>query len=112
VRFPDVVTPRLRAAVLAGAIALSAMLGAPIVAAADNSIAIPAMSQQDGMWASAPLGSSPTETIGAAGCAITAVTMMLRHYGIDTDPGSFNAWLTGNGGYAFDDQLVWGAVTT
>jgi hypothetical protein len=111
VRFPDV-TPRLRAAMLAGAIALSAVLGAPVVAAADNSITIPAMSQQDGAWASAPLGSSPTETIGAAGCAITAVTMMLRHYGIDTDPGSFNAWLTGNGGYAFDDQLIWGAVTT
>jgi hypothetical protein len=37
---------------------------------------------------------------------------MLRHYGVDTDPGSFNAWLTANGGYAFDDQLIWGAVTT
>jgi hypothetical protein len=93
-------------------IGLAAGLGVPVVAAADNSITIPAMSQQDGAWASAPLGSSPTETIGAAGCAITAVTMMLRHYAIDADPGSLNAWLTGNGGYAFDDQLIWGAVTT
>ena len=38
--------------------------------------------------------------------------MMLRYYGINTDPGSLNAWLTANGGYAFDDQLIWNAVTT
>jgi len=94
---------------LAGAIALG--LGAPVVAAADATTTIPAMSQQDGAWAPAHLGTSPTETIGSAGCAITAVTMMLRNYGIDTDPGSFNGWLTGNSGYAYDDQLIWDAVT-
>ena len=69
------------------------------------------MSQQDAAWSGAPLGSSPTETIGSAGCAITAVTMMLRYYGMDTDPGAFNSWLTANGGYAYDDQLIWDAVT-
>jgi hypothetical protein len=111
VTFPNP-TLRLRAATLAGAIAVMAVLGAPVVASADNSITIAAMSQQDGAWGGAPLGTSPTETVGAAGCAITAVTMMLRHYGIDTDPGSFNNWLTGNAGYAYDDQLVWAAVTT
>jgi hypothetical protein len=110
VRFPNPIVS-LRAATLAGAIALTAVLGTPVVAAADNSITIPAMSQQDGAWAGALLGSSPTETIGSAGCAITAVTMMLRHYGVDTDPGAFNGWLTANGGYAFDDQLIWAAVT-
>jgi hypothetical protein len=91
---------------------MSAMVGAPLIAAADNSITIPTMSQQDGAWAGAPLGSSTTDTIGSAGCAITAVTMMLRHYGTDSDPGTFNSWLTANGGYAFDDQLIWDAVTT
>jgi hypothetical protein len=111
VKFRDP-TPRVRAAMLSSAIALSAVLSAPILAAADNSMTIPALSQQDGIWTGALLGTSPTETIGSAGCAITAVTMMLRYYGIDTDPGSFNAWLAGNGGYAFDDQLIWGAVTT
>jgi Peptidase_C39 like family len=93
-------------------IGLAAGFCPPVVAGADNLITIPAVSQQDGAWAGAPLGSSATETIAAAGCAITAVTMMLRHYGIDTDPGTFNAWLTANGGYAYDDQLIWGAVTT
>lgn len=91
--------------------ALAAGIGAPIVAAADNSITIPAMSQQDGAWAPSHLGTSTTETIGSAGCAITAVAMMLGHYGVDTDPGGFNGWLTSNGGYAFDDQLIWDAVT-
>jgi hypothetical protein len=109
VRLPNP-TASLRAVVLA--IALAAGLGAPVVAAADNSMTIPAMSQQDGAWAGEPLGSSATDTIGSAGCAITAVTMVLRHYGIDVDPGSFNTWLAANGGYAYDDQLIWGAVTT
>jgi len=109
VRLPNP-TASLRAVVLA--IALAAGLGAPVVAAADNSMTIPAMSQQDGAWAGEPLGSSATNTIGSAGCAITAVTMVLRHYGIDVDPGSFNTWLAANGGYAYDDQLIWGAVTT
>jgi len=104
-------TIRLRAVTLAGAIAVTAVLGAPVVAAADASMTIPAMSQQDGAWAPAQLGTSPTETIGSAGCAITAVTMMLRNYGIDTDPARFNGWLTGSGGYAYDDQLIWSAVT-
>jgi hypothetical protein len=102
----------LRAVVLAGAIAFTAAVGAPIHAAADNSITIATMSQQDGAWAASPLGTSATETVGSAGCAITAVTMMLRHYGLDTDPGTFNGWLTASGGYAYDDQLIWAAVTT
>jgi len=104
-------TVSLRAAALAGAIALAAVASAQVPASADSSMTIAAMSQQNPAWAGAPLGSSPTDTIGSAGCAITAVTMMLRYYGMDTDPGAFNAWLTANGGYAYDDQLIWSAVT-
>lgn len=73
---------------------------------------IAVMGQQDPAWAGAPLGTSPTDTIGSSGCAITSVTMMLRYYGLDTDPGAFNAWLTANNGYAFDDAIVWDAVTS
>ena len=101
----------LRAAALAGAITVASALGSPLAASADSAASIATMGQQDAAWAGAPLGSSPTETIGSAGCAITAVTMMLRYYGMDTDPGAFNAWLTANGGYAYDDQLIWDAVT-
>jgi peptidase C39-like protein len=110
-KFPRL-TIELRPAVLAAAIALTAALSNPMGASADSAIEIAPMSQQDGAWAGARLGTSPTESIGSAGCAITAVTMMLRYYGINTDPGVFNAWLTANGGYAWDDQLIWNAVTT
>jgi hypothetical protein len=100
----------LRAAALAGAIAVASVLASPIAVAADSSMSIAVMGQQDGAWAGVPLGSSTTDTIGSAGCAITAVTMMLRYYGISTDPGAFNAWVTSAGGYASDDQLIWDAV--
>lgn len=109
-RFPHL-TRRLRATTLAGAIAAAAMFVAPVIAAADNAIAIPPMNQGDPAWAGARLGASPTDTIASAGCAITAVTMMLGYYGIQTDPASLNAWLTPSGGYAYWDQLVWDAVT-
>jgi len=97
---------------VATAIALASTLGGPVTASADSSMSIAIMGQQDAAWAGAPLGSSATDTVGSAGCAITAVTMMLRYYGMDTDPGAFNAWLSANAGYAFDDQLIWAAVTT
>jgi hypothetical protein len=96
---------------LAVAIALALALGTQLGASADDAIAVAPMSQQDGAWAAARLGTSPSETIGSAGCAITAVAMLLRYYGIDTDPGRLNAWLTANGGYAWDDQLIWNAIT-
>ncbi len=108
-RFPSP-TLSLRAAALAGAIGVASALGNPVGAVADSSMSIAVMGQQDAAWAAAPLGTSATESIGSAGCVITAVTMMLRYYGMDTDPGAFNAWVTANGGYAYDDQLIWDAV--
>jgi Peptidase_C39 like family len=100
----------VRRTVLVSTLALTALLGAPLAAVADTEMTVPTLSQQDGRWAGAALGSSPTDTVGAYGCAITAVTMMLDYDGIATDPGAFNAWLTANGGYVDDDALLWGAV--
>jgi len=91
--------------------AVASALGQQIGAAADSSMSIAVMGQQDAAWAGGPLGTSATESIGSAGCAITAVAMMLRYYGLNTDPGAFNVWLTANGGYAYDDMLIWDAVT-
>ena len=96
---------------LAGALAAAAAFSTPAIASADSAIDIAVIGQQDTTWAGAALGTSPTETVASAGCAITSVTMMLRYYGTTTDPGAFNAWLTANGGYAYDDQLIWDAVT-
>src|SRR5438309_1994681 len=64
----------LAAAALAVAVAVVFALSGQIAASADSSMTIAVMGQQDPAWAGAPLGSSPTETIGSAGCAITAVT--------------------------------------
>jgi hypothetical protein len=102
----------LPTAVIATALAATIALASPVAVTADSSMSVAVIGQQDGAWAGAPLGSSATDTIGSAGCAITAVTMMLRYYGMNTDPGAFNAWLTTNSGYAFDDQLIWDAVTS
>ena len=99
-----------RRILIAFTVALAAGLAGPIAASADTAISIPPQSQQDGAWAGAPLGTSPTDTVGSSGCAITSVAMMLNFYGVTVDPGSFNAWLTASGGYAFDDELLWGAV--
>ena len=106
------VTIRLRPAVVASAIALAVTLSSQVGAMADSSISVPVIGQQASPWAGMPLGTSPTDTIGSAGCAVTSVAMMLRYYGVNTDPAAFNAWLTANGGYAFDDQLIWSAVTS
>jgi hypothetical protein len=101
---------RLRLFVLALSLASTIVVAGQQAVSADSSMSVPEMSQKDGAWAGAPLGSSPTDTIASAGCAITAVAMMLRYYGITTDPGAFNSWLNGNGGYVNDDQLVWSSI--
>lgn len=100
----------LRPLVVAGGIAVATAFGNQVGASADNVMSIPVMGQQEAGWASTNLGTS-SASIGSDGCAITAVAMMLRYYGIDTDPGALNAWLTANSGYAYDDQLIWDAVT-
>lgn len=102
----------LRPALIAGTAALATLVSNQVSAAADSSTSVQVLNQQDPTWAGAPLGTSPAETIGSAGCAVTAVTMMLRYYHFNLDPAAFNGWLSANGGYVFDDVLVWDAVTT
>jgi len=107
VKFP-IPTIGLRPLLAASAIAAAVALSSPASAVADSSMTIAVMGQQDGAWAGAPLGSSATDSIGSAGCAITSVTMMLRYYGMNTDPGAFNAWLTASysgGRVAFSNWL-------
>ncbi|HEY8679196.1 MAG TPA: C39 family peptidase [Candidatus Dormibacteraeota bacterium] len=101
----------VRPVVISTVLTVGALLAVPIGASADASMNVALMGQQDGAWGGAPLGTSTTDNIASSGCAITAVTMMLRYYGINTDPGAFNSWMTANGGYAFDDQVIWDAVT-
>lgn len=95
---------------MAAAIALSAAVSQLVGAAADTSLGVPLLGQQDPAWSGSQLGTSPTETVGSSGCAITSVAMMLNYYGISTDPGLLNVWLTNNGGYAFDDKILWATI--
>ena len=102
----------LRSALVAAAIALGAAVSQSVGVAADTSLGVPLLGQQDIRWSLYTLGTSRTETVGSSGCAIASVVMMLNYYGISTDPGLLNVWLTNNGGYAFDDNILWSTIDT
>lgn len=67
---------------------------------------VPSFAQGDPRWRGDLLGSSPG-TLGAEGCAVTSAAMVLASYGIDTDPGRLNRFLTRHGGYVGQGWLVW-----
>jgi len=72
---------------------------------------VPTMSQRSHQWSRDALGSDPVDTIGSAGCALTAVTMVTNAYGYSTNPQSLNRWLTAHGGYIQNDLLLWRQAT-
>jgi len=76
---------------------------------ADILLNITPLSQKDPRWGSVKLGTS-NETIGGYGCLITSASMMLRHFGFDTDPGRLNDLLKANGGYHDGNLFVWGSL--
>ena len=63
--------------------------------------------QSDPKWGGDLLG--PTkESLSDAGCAVASAAMVLGSYGIDTDPGRLNAFLTATkGGYTPEGWLYW-----
>ncbi len=63
--------------------------------------------QADPAWSGDLLG--PTEdTMGEVGCAVASAAMVLAGYGIDTDPGRLNAFLTRlRGGYTPQGWIYW-----
>ncbi len=96
---------KTRAAAAIGAL-VAGILAAPAPAAAYASD-VPVLGQRDPAWAALPLGTDPHDTIGSAGCALTAVAMVQRHFGTPTDPKSLNRWLVENDGYLQDDLMLW-----
>jgi hypothetical protein len=75
---------------------------------------VPTFNQRSLQWSRDALGSDPVDTIGSAGCALTAVTMVTAAYGYPTNPQRLNRWLTAHGGYIENDLLLWrqaGAAT-
>jgi hypothetical protein len=72
-------------------------------------IPVPAFQQDDPLWGDQLLGNT-IDTIGQEGCAITSAAMVLRAYGVDTDPQRLNAYLTTHGGYFGDGLIIWEAA--
>ena len=64
-------------------------------------------SQTDPSWKNDQLGRCVDETIGSAGCAITAVAMAMTSLGADVDPGTLNEYLTDHNGYAEGCLVFW-----
>jgi len=66
-------------------------------------------SQNDPQWKGLKHGTSGS-TIGATGCTITALSMMLHSIGYEENPKTVNEKLTNNGGYASGNLIVWSAI--
>jgi Peptidase_C39 like family len=67
---------------------------------------VPAFRQGDPKWNDDPLGSTK-DTMGDAGCAVTSAAMVLKWYGVDTDPKRLNAYLTAHDGYEGNGYIIW-----
>ncbi len=67
---------------------------------------VPGFRQADPRWHADPLGNT-TDTLGSAGCAVSSAAMVLKWYGVDTDPGRLNAYLTAHQGYAGSGYIIW-----
>ncbi len=67
---------------------------------------VPAFRQGDPRWHGDRLGDT-ADTLGSAGCAVTSAAMVLKWYGVDTDPQRLNAYLTAHQGYVGTGYIVW-----
>lgn len=72
---------------------------------------VPSMRQADPRWGKDLLAGSEG-TLAAEGCAVTSAAMVLASYGVDTDPGRLNRFLTEHGGFEGTGWLIWDKVPT
>ena len=71
-------------------------------------LAVPLFRQGDERWSDDPLGGIPDNgTLGGQGCAVAAAAMVLKFYGIDTDPQQLNWFLTSVDGYTERGWVYW-----
>lgn len=62
--------------------------------------------QGDPRWGQNQIAAS-VHNIAQVGCAITSTAMVMKFYGIDTDPGRLNTFLQTHGGYDENNDLRW-----
>jgi hypothetical protein len=67
-------------------------------------------SQRDANWKGDTLGTCNGDTIGTQGCAMTAMSMGLRHSGANVDPRGLNNWLRNQSGYSQGCLIIWSAA--
>ncbi len=69
-------------------------------------------SQRDSRWKDEKLGFDDTATIGAVGCALTSLTMLVNGYGCDETPSSMNRKLKdlGNGNGFLGYRIIWASL--
>ena len=71
-------------------------------------LAVPSFRQGDQRWSDDSLGGMPDNgTLGGQGCAVAAVAMVFKFYGIETDPQQLNWFLTSVGGYTDRGWVYW-----
>jgi hypothetical protein len=69
---------------------------------------VPSFRQGDDKWHDDPIGGvAENGSLGSVGCAVAAVAMVFRSYGIDTDPQQLNWFLTAVGGYTEEGWIFW-----
>jgi Peptidase_C39 like family len=69
---------------------------------------VPIFRQGDERWRDDPLAGVPDNgTLGGEGCAVAAVAMVFKFYGIETDPQHLNWFLTDVGGYTDRGWVYW-----
>lgn len=69
-------------------------------------LAVPQWRQSDEKWRNDQLGWS-NGTLGAEGCAVASAAMVLKFYGIETDPQQLNWYLAATGGYTNEGWIYW-----
>lgn len=89
------------------AVVLSLVALVTSAAPATANLAVPVLGQRAARWAHQGLGSDPVDTIGSAGCALTAAAMVQAGFGYPITPDTLNGWLTQHGGYVQNDLLLW-----
>jgi hypothetical protein len=91
--------------VIACTLAIALLSGG--ASAASANMAVPVYGQRSAKWAHESLGTDPVDTIGSAGCALTAAAMVQAGFGFPIAPDALNRWLNQHGGYLQSDLLLW-----
>lgn len=101
---------REKSIILAYAMLLILLITAPISSASASDkpmrLDVPNIRQIWEPWKNQKLGFGERD-IENAGCALTSFSMLLRYYGVDTDPARLNTWLKENGGFLNKENIIW-----